>query len=136
MLRTSEKSTWHKWNNHTTLFTIIKFIIYSFIFIFYSYTFRSGNVKHKTDKFFDTVVEIYTERDKKFTIVDRFDEFGLADGRLNSSDGPLLALRLRVVKDSFYCAVLSEVRKYSFSIDKIFKGYICLVRHLKIFGSQ
>lgn len=97
-----------------------KFIIYSFIFIFHSYTFRSGNVKHKTDKFFDTVVEIYTESVKKFTIVDRFDEFGLADGRLDSSDGPLLAIRLRVIKDSFYCAVLSEVRKYSFSIGKIY----------------
>ncbi|CAH2103268.1 unnamed protein product [Euphydryas editha] len=74
-----------------------------------SYTFRSGNVQHQSDKFFDTVVEVYTEKDNKFIIVDQFDEFGLADGKLDYTVGPLLAIRLRVIRDSIYWAVLSEI---------------------------
>ncbi|CAH0716337.1 unnamed protein product, partial [Brenthis ino] len=74
-----------------------------------SYTFRSGNVKHTSYKFYDTAVEVYPERARNFTTVDYFDEFGLADGKLKHSIGPLLAMRLRVNKNSFFEVILSEI---------------------------
>ncbi|CAH2216856.1 jg26926, partial [Pararge aegeria aegeria] len=74
------------------------------------YKFRSGNVEHVSDKFYNTVVEVLPANGKKkFISVNNFDELGLAEGDLKPSIGPLLAIRLRVNKESYYWTVLSEV---------------------------
>ncbi|XP_045784998.1 alpha-1,3-mannosyl-glycoprotein 4-beta-N-acetylglucosaminyltransferase A-like [Maniola jurtina] len=75
-----------------------------------SYIFRSGNVEHVSDKFYNTAVEVLpVNASKHFIFVDEFDEFGLAEGDLKRSFGPLLAIRIRVTKDSYYWTVLSEI---------------------------
>ncbi|XP_052746744.1 alpha-1,3-mannosyl-glycoprotein 4-beta-N-acetylglucosaminyltransferase A [Bicyclus anynana] len=75
-----------------------------------SYTFRSGNVEHVSDKFYNTVVEVLpANRRRNFFAVNSFDEFGIAEGTLKRSVGPLLAIRLRVQKESYYWTVLSEI---------------------------
>ncbi|XP_013179073.1 PREDICTED: alpha-1,3-mannosyl-glycoprotein 4-beta-N-acetylglucosaminyltransferase A-like isoform X2 [Papilio xuthus] len=74
-----------------------------------SFTFRSSNVDHATDKFYDTVVEVLPAGTNNFTIVGSFDEFGLADGELKKDAGPFSAIRLRVQSDSFYWVILSEI---------------------------
>ncbi|CAG4961936.1 unnamed protein product [Parnassius apollo] len=75
-----------------------------------SYTFRSGNVDHISDKFYDTVVEVMPSKTNNFTVVGAFDEFGLADGELKKEIGPIVAMRLRINSDSFYWVILSEIQ--------------------------
>ncbi|XP_068631065.1 alpha-1,3-mannosyl-glycoprotein 4-beta-N-acetylglucosaminyltransferase A-like isoform X2 [Battus philenor] len=74
-----------------------------------SFNFRSGNVDHTSDKFYDTVVEVVPAGTNNFTVVGSFDEFGLADGEISKEAGPFAALRLRVKSDSFYWVILSEI---------------------------
>ncbi|KAJ8736758.1 hypothetical protein PYW07_000029 [Mythimna separata] len=72
------------------------------------YTFRSGNVEHIKDKFYDTTVEVLPARNNdSFTPVGTFDEFGLAEGDL--AMGSISAIRLRVNKNSNYWVILSEI---------------------------
>lgn len=85
-----------------------------------SYIFRSGNVEHVSDKFYNTLVEVLpANASRHFIAVDSFDEFGLAEGDLKRSFGPLLAIRIRVTKVSYYWTVLSEVSPNT-SIDSHF----------------
>ncbi|XP_061719246.1 alpha-1,3-mannosyl-glycoprotein 4-beta-N-acetylglucosaminyltransferase A-like [Cydia pomonella] len=72
------------------------------------YTFRSGNVDHASDKFYDTYVEVQPVAGN-YSVVDSFDEFGLADGSLKRDWGPLNAIRLRVNRDSTFWVILSEI---------------------------
>ncbi|XP_073957531.1 alpha-1,3-mannosyl-glycoprotein 4-beta-N-acetylglucosaminyltransferase A-like [Choristoneura fumiferana] len=72
------------------------------------YTFRSGNVDHASDKFYDTYVEVLPVSGN-YTVVDSFDEFGLADGSLRRDRGPISAIRLRVNRDSTFWVILSEI---------------------------
>ncbi|KAI8431250.1 hypothetical protein MSG28_001282 [Choristoneura fumiferana] len=44
-----------------------------------------------------------------YTVVDSFDEFGLADGSLRRDRGPISAIRLRVNRDSTFWVILSEI---------------------------
>lgn len=74
-----------------------------------SYTFRSGNVKHPSDKLYDTVVEAYLVKTQNYTFLDTFDEFGLADGTVKKDLGPFQSMRFRFIKDSFYWTLLSEI---------------------------
>ncbi|CAG9558105.1 unnamed protein product [Danaus chrysippus] len=71
------------------------------------YTFRSGNVMHERDRFYNAVVEALPIRKRKFVVVDTFDEFGFASGNL--SLGPLVAIRIRVTRSSNYWVILSEI---------------------------
>ncbi|XP_048005699.1 alpha-1,3-mannosyl-glycoprotein 4-beta-N-acetylglucosaminyltransferase A-like [Leguminivora glycinivorella] len=72
------------------------------------YTFRSGNVDHASDKFYDTYIEIQPVGGN-YTVIDSFDEFGLADGSLKGDWGPLNSIRLRVNRDSTFWVILSEI---------------------------
>ncbi|CAG9782063.1 unnamed protein product [Diatraea saccharalis] len=72
------------------------------------YMFRSGNVEHVSDKFYDTNVEILPVNDSNFTVVGKFDEFGLAESELRNDLGPLSAIRLIVNRNSHFWAILSE----------------------------
>ncbi|RVE53117.1 hypothetical protein evm_002214 [Chilo suppressalis] len=73
------------------------------------YVFRSGNVEHVSDKFYDTNVEVLPVNESNFTVVGRFDEFGLAESQLRRDLGPLSAIRLVVTADSQYWVILSEI---------------------------
>ncbi|XP_072930948.1 alpha-1,3-mannosyl-glycoprotein 4-beta-N-acetylglucosaminyltransferase A-like [Epargyreus clarus] len=58
-----------------------------------SFTFRSGNMEHNTDRFYATTVEIVPALNvRNFTVVGNFDEFGLADGILKKEVGPIAAI--------------------------------------------
>ncbi|CAH2035578.1 unnamed protein product, partial [Iphiclides podalirius] len=74
-----------------------------------SFTFRSGNAEHSSDKFYDAVVEALPSGADNFSAVGEFDEFGLADGELPAGWAPLTAIRVRVNSDSFYWVILSEI---------------------------
>ncbi|XP_026745239.1 alpha-1,3-mannosyl-glycoprotein 4-beta-N-acetylglucosaminyltransferase A [Trichoplusia ni] len=72
------------------------------------YIFRSGNVEHVSDKFYDTTVEALPGKsNSNFTPVGIFDEFGLAEGDLKM--GPVAAFRLRVNSDSRFWVILCEI---------------------------
>ncbi|KAJ8738042.1 hypothetical protein PYW08_000637 [Mythimna loreyi] len=72
------------------------------------YTFRSGNVEHIKDKFYDTTVEVLpAKHNASYILVGSFDEFGLAEGDL--AMGSIAAIRLRVHSDSAYWVILSEI---------------------------
>ncbi|XP_059055295.1 alpha-1,3-mannosyl-glycoprotein 4-beta-N-acetylglucosaminyltransferase A-like [Achroia grisella] len=73
-----------------------------------SYTFRSGNVEHISDKIYDCSVEVLPVAGN-FTQVGEFDEFGLCDGEIKKDIGYITALRLRMTKDSLYWVILSEI---------------------------
>lgn len=75
----------------------------------FRYTFRSGNVEHVSDKFYNTNVEVLAANKANFTVVGSFDEFGLAEGDIKKELNPLTAIRLIVDKDSQYWVILSEV---------------------------
>lgn len=77
----------------------------------FSYTFRSGNAEHVSDKFYDTTVEVRPVR-RNYTMVGSFDEFGIAEGDLKM--GPISAIRLKVNKNSRFWVILSEVRYIQF----------------------
>ncbi|XP_075990546.1 alpha-1,3-mannosyl-glycoprotein 4-beta-N-acetylglucosaminyltransferase A-like [Anticarsia gemmatalis] len=74
------------------------------------YLFRSGNVEHTSDKFYDTTVEVLPRSYNSlanFTAVGYFDEFGLAEGELKM--GAIVAIRLKVRRNSTYWVILSEI---------------------------
>ncbi|OWR43799.1 hypothetical protein KGM_203381 [Danaus plexippus plexippus] len=82
------------------------------------YTFRSGNFDRYGDIFDNAVVEALPIRKRKFVMVKRFDELGFASGDLNL--GALVAIRIRVTKNSTHWVILSEPLAY------IFYGYNAL----------
>ncbi|KAL0851871.1 hypothetical protein ABMA28_000167 [Loxostege sticticalis] len=73
------------------------------------YTFRSGNVEHTSDKFHETTIEVLPANKSNYTVVGKFDEFGLAESELSKDLGPLSAIRLVVNTDSQYWVILSEI---------------------------
>ncbi|XP_063837497.1 alpha-1,3-mannosyl-glycoprotein 4-beta-N-acetylglucosaminyltransferase A-like [Ostrinia nubilalis] len=73
------------------------------------YTFRSGNVEHVSDKFYDTTIEVLPANKGNYTVVGKFDEFGMAEGEISKDFGPLAAIKLSVNKSSQYWVILSEI---------------------------
>ncbi|KAL4717431.1 hypothetical protein ACJJTC_000580 [Scirpophaga incertulas] len=73
------------------------------------YTFRSGNVEHISDRFYNTNIEILPVSKANFTAIGCFDEFGLADSEINTNFGPLMAIRIKVNINSQFWVILSEI---------------------------
>uniref|UniRef100_A0A3P9KNL1 Alpha-1,3-mannosyl-glycoprotein 4-beta-N-acetylglucosaminyltransferase A n=1 Tax=Oryzias latipes TaxID=8090 RepID=A0A3P9KNL1_ORYLA len=90
------------------------------------FLFRSGNQEHPGDKIENTTVEILPEnelltKDKFKRTEDRFYrighfEKGVAEGVVDPSFNPVIALRLSVQKDSAVWAILSEVSLLSYKM--------------------
>lgn len=87
-----------------------------------SFLFRSGNVEHPNDKFYNTSVEVYPVQNGTFVtehryqlslegfwIVGRFNENGIAQSNLDASFGAIKMLRLRVQSESDSWVILSEI---------------------------
>uniref|UniRef100_A0A8C7NSP1 Alpha-1,3-mannosyl-glycoprotein 4-beta-N-acetylglucosaminyltransferase A n=1 Tax=Oncorhynchus mykiss TaxID=8022 RepID=A0A8C7NSP1_ONCMY len=80
------------------------------------FLFRSGNQEHPGDRIENTTVEIlpfsskekYKRTDDRFYRVGQFEK-GVAEGAVDTSFNPVVALRLSVVQDSAVWAILSEV---------------------------
>uniref|UniRef100_A0A8D3E803 Alpha-1,3-mannosyl-glycoprotein 4-beta-N-acetylglucosaminyltransferase A n=1 Tax=Scophthalmus maximus TaxID=52904 RepID=A0A8D3E803_SCOMX len=78
------------------------------------FLFRSGNQEHPGDKIENTTVEILPNKEKYKRTEDRFYrigqfERGVAEGAVDPSFNPVLALRLSVLKDSAVWAIVSEI---------------------------
>uniref|UniRef100_A0A8C7NUE2 Alpha-1,3-mannosyl-glycoprotein 4-beta-N-acetylglucosaminyltransferase A n=1 Tax=Oncorhynchus mykiss TaxID=8022 RepID=A0A8C7NUE2_ONCMY len=91
------------------------------LFKFDKFLFRSGNQEHPGDRIENTTVEIlpfsetgpkskekYKRTDDRFYRVGQFEK-GVAEGAVDTSFNPVVALRLSVVQDSAVWAILSEV---------------------------
>lgn len=76
-----------------------------------SFLFRSGNLNHPDDKFFDTVVEILPEgaKDDEYVKVGEFSTEGLATGEVDQKISKVKILRLKVLKESSSWVILSEI---------------------------
>ncbi|XP_038863128.1 alpha-1,3-mannosyl-glycoprotein 4-beta-N-acetylglucosaminyltransferase A-like isoform X3 [Salvelinus namaycush] len=85
------------------------------------FLFRSGNQEHPGDRIENTTVEIlpfsetgpkskekYKRTDDRFYRIGQFEK-GVAEGAVDTSFNPVVALRLSVVKDSAVWAILSEI---------------------------
>uniref|UniRef100_A0A673XKS4 Alpha-1,3-mannosyl-glycoprotein 4-beta-N-acetylglucosaminyltransferase A n=1 Tax=Salmo trutta TaxID=8032 RepID=A0A673XKS4_SALTR len=88
------------------------------------FLFRSGNQEHPGDRIENTTVEIlpfsvrrhhsdnskekYKRTDDRFYRIGQFEK-GVAEGAVDTSFNPVVALRLSVIKDSAVWAILSEV---------------------------
>ncbi|KAJ4933693.1 hypothetical protein JOQ06_030517, partial [Pogonophryne albipinna] len=85
------------------------------------FLFRSGNQEHPGDKIENTTVEIlpfsvpglqtkekYKRTEDRFYRIGQFEK-GVAEGVVDPSFNPIIALRLSVIKDSAVWAILSEV---------------------------
>ncbi|BET00575.1 N-Acetylglucosaminyltransferase-IV (GnT-IV) conserved region [Nesidiocoris tenuis] len=85
------------------------------------YVFRSGNVEHPSDRFYNTTVEVlpsvsptanyesFNYTSDGFVIIGKFDNMGLADGPVDRKLGPIKELRLVVHSESDNWAILSEI---------------------------
>uniref|UniRef100_A0A8C7GYY6 Alpha-1,3-mannosyl-glycoprotein 4-beta-N-acetylglucosaminyltransferase A n=1 Tax=Oncorhynchus kisutch TaxID=8019 RepID=A0A8C7GYY6_ONCKI len=76
------------------------------------FLFRSGNQEHPGDRIENTTVEILpflVSRQHSDNIQMTFEK-GVAEGAVDASFNPVVALRLSVIKDSAVWAILSEVR--------------------------
>jgi len=76
-----------------------------------SFRLVSGNAEHPSDRFFNTTIEVMSASPGKqeFQPVGSFDQFGLAEGSLPPSLGPLAKLRLNLHSSSANWAILSEI---------------------------
>uniref|UniRef100_A0A8C6UA81 Alpha-1,3-mannosyl-glycoprotein 4-beta-N-acetylglucosaminyltransferase A n=1 Tax=Neogobius melanostomus TaxID=47308 RepID=A0A8C6UA81_9GOBI len=98
------------------------------------FLFRSGNQEHPGDKIENTTVEIlpvseaglqakdkYKRTEDRFYRVGQFEK-GVAEGAVDPSLNPVVALRLSVLKDSAVWAILSEeaiILRYYYSYDDL-----------------
>lgn len=84
------------------------------------FLFRSGNLEHPDDKFYNTTVEVKLDYEPVlwplprtadgFYVVGRFkDTTGVAEGRLPPDMGHVQTLRLNIQYDSTHWAILSEI---------------------------
>uniref|UniRef100_A0A672ZBB5 Alpha-1,3-mannosyl-glycoprotein 4-beta-N-acetylglucosaminyltransferase A n=1 Tax=Sphaeramia orbicularis TaxID=375764 RepID=A0A672ZBB5_9TELE len=91
------------------------------------FLFRSGNQEHPGDKIENTTVEIlpvseaglppkdkYKRTEDRFYRIGQFEK-GVAEGAVDPSFNPVLALRLSVLKDSAVWAILSEFLNHAHS---------------------
>lgn len=87
----------------------------------YRFLFRSGNVEHPSDKFYNTTVEVdpenfaysntsrYSLTHDGYVVVGGFNSFGIAEGALDPKLGKIKSVRLHVHNDSENWVILSEV---------------------------
>lgn len=88
--------------------------------------FRSGNVEHPNDKFYNTSVEVlpvnnasvlakgpnaYSITPDGYFITGRFNEAGVALENIDVAFGPISRVRLRVQSESENWVILSEVSR-------------------------
>ncbi|XP_053595650.1 alpha-1,3-mannosyl-glycoprotein 4-beta-N-acetylglucosaminyltransferase B isoform X3 [Microplitis demolitor] len=85
------------------------------------YLFKSGNVEHPLDKFYNTTVEIlpefqnfenyknYTMTEDGYTLIGEFDSNGIAQGTLGYNLGKVREFRFTVHSESGNWAILSEI---------------------------
>ncbi|XP_014242781.1 alpha-1,3-mannosyl-glycoprotein 4-beta-N-acetylglucosaminyltransferase B [Cimex lectularius] len=85
------------------------------------YMFRSGNLEHPLDRFYNTTVEVlplasptvnydtYNLTTDGFIVIGKFDNMGLAEGKMDPRLGPLKEIRLTVHSESVNWAILSEI---------------------------
>nr|XP_032527340.1 alpha-1,3-mannosyl-glycoprotein 4-beta-N-acetylglucosaminyltransferase A-like isoform X2 [Danaus plexippus plexippus] len=76
--------------------------------IIVSYAFGTGNILHEKDKFYHAVVEVLPYKRHQFIYDKDFGEFGYVYGDLHF--GELVAIRIRVTKNSTHMIVLSEIQ--------------------------
>ncbi|XP_043289885.1 alpha-1,3-mannosyl-glycoprotein 4-beta-N-acetylglucosaminyltransferase B [Venturia canescens] len=85
------------------------------------YLFRSGNVEHPSDKFYNTTIEVLTESSSTlnrnsndvtedgYVIIGKFDALGIACGTVDKQLGRVKVLRMTVHSESENWAILSEI---------------------------
>ncbi|XP_064104002.1 LOW QUALITY PROTEIN: alpha-1,3-mannosyl-glycoprotein 4-beta-N-acetylglucosaminyltransferase A-like [Macrobrachium nipponense] len=89
------------------------------------YLFRSGNVEHPSDRFYNTTVEVlpvqplsnledvqsgkYKTTEDNFIVIGDFDDMGVAEGKISESFGEIKTLRLSIHVESENWAILSEI---------------------------
>nr|XP_022920673.1 alpha-1,3-mannosyl-glycoprotein 4-beta-N-acetylglucosaminyltransferase B [Onthophagus taurus] len=73
------------------------------------YLFRSGNVEHPADKFYNTTVEILPINTEDYVVIGKFNSTGIASGTVEETSKPISSLRLHVHSDSENWAILSEI---------------------------
>lgn len=92
--------------------------------------FRSGNIEHPEDRFYNTTVEVlptnprlfegggmdYNVTSDGYAIVGSFDAMGIAESTINSKIGSLKEIRLRVQAETENWVILNEVSEGIFNI--------------------
>lgn len=85
------------------------------------YLFRSGNAEHPSDRFYNTTVEVlpvlsptaiydnFNYTSDGFIIIGRFDNMGVAEGKVDPRLGAIKEFRLTVHSESDNWAILSEI---------------------------
>lgn len=85
------------------------------------YLFRSGNVEHPSDKFYNTTIEVMSEfsnnmdrnsnniTEDGYIVINKFDSFGIAQGKVDKNFGKISVLRMTVHSDSDNWAIISEI---------------------------
>ena len=95
------------------------------IFVFSRYYFQSGNTEHPGDKLSNTMVEILTVNpmsvdndavrtrfaitEDNFLVIGKFNDEGIAQGKISLSMGSVDTLRLRVLQPAQTWVLLNEV---------------------------
>jgi alpha-1,3-mannosylglycoprotein beta-1,4-N-acetylglucosaminyltransferase A/B len=94
-----------------------------FILKHFRFLFRSGNVEHPSDRFYNTTIEVlpaslgedsqiwslYNTTNDGFIVIGSFGSAGVAEGYVDSKIGKIKELRLHVHSDSENWVILSEV---------------------------
>ncbi|ETN59510.1 n-acetylglucosaminyltransferase vi [Anopheles darlingi] len=95
------------------------------------YLFRSGNLEQPSDRFYNTTVEVlpvdvdgltgsstvpYNVTKDGFLVVGRFNNYGIAEGTIDSNIGKIKELRLHVYSDSQNWVILREIYLQSNSV--------------------
>lgn len=88
----------------------------------FSFVFRSGNIEHPEDRFYNATVEVmpvqpleavgsreFNTTSEGYVIVGSFDQLGVAEGSINAQIGQVNELRIRVQSDAENWVILNEV---------------------------
>lgn len=86
--------------------------------------FRSGNIEHPEDRFYNATVEVmpvqplemdgsmeFNTTSDGYVIVGGFDQLGVAEASLSPRIGKVKELRLRVLSEAENWVILNEVRR-------------------------
>lgn len=89
----------------------------------FSFMFRSGNIEHPEDRFYNATVEVipvqpldvlegsmdFNTTSEGYVIVGNFDQLGVAEGSINPRIGKIKELRVRVLSEAENWVILNEV---------------------------
>lgn len=98
-------------------------LCYKSCFSYNRYLFRSGNYEQPSDRFYNTTVEVlpvnlsedspvwstFNTTNDGYLVIGAFNDFGIAEGVIDSKIGELKELRLHVYSDSQNWVILREV---------------------------